>query len=136
MATFKEYLERIYSEEMAGVAETYQLELIGAKITGMVNGKDIGSMSTQEFAQKYPAIAKEVGPILNETGAAAKYAPDKKPPYDFVKSPTTKNQLVATPDEVDEVAAVQPKQPVAPSGSQLHTLTKDKRTPNPAQGIK
>jgi hypothetical protein len=118
MITLETYLQKIYDENTmrgsiapgatskefstgkgaAGHAENYQLELVGKDITGFINNQDIGKISVEEFSKQYPEMAKEILQILYQRGMAAKFAPDKKPPYDFVKGPTTKNKLIVTPD--------------------------------------
>lgn len=117
MATFTEYLERVYNEKMeggapvptksskeletgkgtAGTTDTVQLEVYddGAKIKGFINNKPV-DMGIKDFIQKYPAQAKET----LSGDQIAKYSQDQKPD-DFVKNPQTKNKLVKTPDKTE-----------------------------------
>jgi len=118
MGKFNQYIEAAINERMEGgtptpttssniltkgagqsgtVAETYDLELVDKNIRGMINGKNIGTVSIDEFSKQYPDIAKQVLEVLKRDGAA-RYAPDMQPPSDFVKNPRTSGKLVATPD--------------------------------------
>lgn len=118
MGKFNNYIEAAINERMEGgapvpttssnvlskgagmsgtVAETYELELVDKNIVGKVNGKDIGTLSIADFTKQFPEIAKAVLEVLKRDGAA-RYAPDKMPPADFVSNPQTGGKIKATPD--------------------------------------